>query len=163
MPEKSDKHESRRICENVLARVHSGITREATLSEGRKGWPTGRPDESQIHLRKNSHSHTLGRRVSDGPLTPLGIEIGLDEGKNSASSYPSIEVVPAESELLCKRRVRQGVGYVRTQGYCTPKHYATFPTELRRNVSAEESSQVCSRGTGGEERNEAECQCAVYI
>jgi hypothetical protein len=45
MPEKSDKHESRRICENVLARVHSGITREATLSEGRKGWPTGRPDE----------------------------------------------------------------------------------------------------------------------
>ena len=48
--------------------------------------------KSEIHLRKNSRSHTLGKRVSRGPLAPLEIEIGLDGGKNSASSYPSIEV-----------------------------------------------------------------------
>jgi len=72
--------------------------------------------DKEIHLRGSSCSHTLGKRVSGGPLAPLETKIELDKGRNSARSYPSIEVVPADSELR-KRTVRQGVGYVRTQGY----------------------------------------------
>jgi hypothetical protein len=89
-----------------------------------------------------------------GPLAPLEAEIGSDKGQNSARSYPSIEVVPADSELR-RRTVRQGVGYyVRIQGYLEAlRHIPHRATELlRRNISVKESSQVCSRGTGGEEQ-----------
>jgi hypothetical protein len=104
--------------------------------------------KEEIHLRESSCSHTLGKRVSGGPLAPLGTEIGLDKGRKSARSYPSIEVVPADSELH-KRTARQGVGYVRTQGV---RRSVTPHSPQSYGSVTEECCQVCSRGTGREEQ-----------
>ena len=56
----------------------------------------------------------------------------------------------ADSELH-KRTARQGAGYVEAL--------------RRKNVSADEGSHVCNRGTGGEEleKNEADCAAPVHI
>ena len=78
-------------------------------------------------------------------------------GETVQRRYPRIELEPADSELH-KPTARQGVGYVRTQGYAeTSRHIPHKDT--RRNVSADESIQVCNIGTSGEEqkrKNEVE-------
>jgi hypothetical protein len=145
---------------NVLTKAQSEITREATLSLGVMVGLQSDLMNEEIHLRESSCSHTLGKRVSGGPLAPLETEIGLDKGRNSAKSYPSIEVVPADSELH-KHTARQGVGYVRTQGYVGAlRHIPHRVTEvLRRNVSA---AKFVAEVPVERNRRENEAECAVY-
>jgi hypothetical protein len=82
------------------------------------------------------------------------------DGRNSARRYPSIEVEPADSELH-KRTARLGCRVRQSGLRGTQRHHATFPTKTRRNVSADESIQVCNIGTGGEEQEKNEVECTL--
>jgi hypothetical protein len=57
----------------------------------------------------------MRKKVTDGPLAPIGTNRDWMKGETAQGVIP-IEVAPADSELH-KCTVRQGVRYVRIQGY----------------------------------------------
>ena len=126
------------------------ITWEATLSVGRNGWPTGRPDEKRfISGRAHARIHS-----GSGPLTPLETEIGSDKGRNSARRFPSIEVVPADSEL-CKHTVRPGCRVRQDPGVrrsITPHSPQSYGGMFRRRRAAKFVAEVPVEGNKRETR-----------